>query len=283
MKICIRSFSIFFYLFTCASFVRAAPVLKHYEDPNGPYYSQVLQLALDHMDKKYELRSVPGDKTQARLIEDTKAGTLDVLWAGTSKELEDQLEPVRIPLFKGLLGHRLLIIRKEDQAKFDRVKTLADLQAIPLGQGTSWIDTKILEANGLKVIKTMKYQNLFFMLDGGRFDAFPRAVFEPFNEVDKHPNLNLTVEKNLLLIYKMDSYLFVRKEEKQLARDLEQALHKAIADGSFDRLYNSSPLVQEALQKGNLKNRTVIHLENPFNSRETPINDTSLWLDINSL
>lgn len=132
-------------------------------DPNGPYMASMIKLAFDHLGRKVDLKPISDDMTQTRLQEDTMNGKLDIMWAGTSKELEDQLEPVRIPMFKGLLGHRLLIIRRDDQAKFDRVNSIEDLRQIPLGQGTAWIDTKILEANGLKVVKTSKYQNLFFM------------------------------------------------------------------------------------------------------------------------
>lgn len=252
-------------------------------DPNGPYMAAMIKLAFEHLGRKVELQPVTEDMTQTRLQEDTLHGKLDIMWAGTSKELEEQLEPVRIPIFKGLLGHRLLIIRKDDQAKFDRVNSIEDLRQIPLGQGTAWIDTKILEANGLKVVKTMKYQNLFYMVDGGRFDAFPRAVFEPFSEVDKHPELNLAVEKRLMLVYKSDFYLFVNKRNKQLARDLELGLNRAIADGSFEKVFLSAPNVQEAITKGNLKNRVVIPLNNPFNSDETPIDRAELWIDPTTL
>lgn len=269
-----------------ASFSACADTFKYNKsesDPNGPYMAAMIKLAFEHLDRKLELQPVTDDMTQTRLMENTLNGGLDIMWAGTSKELEDQVEPVRIPMFKGLLGHRFLIIRKGDQAKFDNVKSIEDLRQIPLGQGTAWIDTKILEANGLKVVKTTKYQNLFFMLDGGRFDAFPRAVFEPFSEVDKRPNLNLTVEKHLMLVYKMDFYLFVNKNNKKLARDLELGLNRAIADGSFEKVFRSAPSVEEAIAKGDLKNRLVIPLNNPFNSPETPIDRTELWIDPKSL
>jgi hypothetical protein len=268
------------------SFSVSAETLKFNQsenDPNGFYAAKMIKLAIEHIDHKYETEIVGGELTQTRMQEDVKSGVLDIMWAGTSKELEDDLEPVRIPLYKGLLGHRFLIIRKGDQPKFDGVKNIEDLRKIRLGQGTAWIDTKILEANGLKVIKTMKYQNLFNMLDGGRFDAFPRAVFEPFSEVDKHPELNLAVEKNLMLVYKMDFYLFVKKSRTQLAREFELGLNRAIADGSFGKIFMSSPSVQEAISKGDLKNRIVIPLNNPFNSKETPIDRAELWIDPKTL
>jgi hypothetical protein len=253
------------------------------QDPNGYYAAKMIKLALEHVDRKYEHQIVEGGLTQVRMVEDTLNGTLDVMWAGTSVELEQTLQPIRIPLYKGLLGHRVLIIRKGEQSKFDHIKTLEDLRQVKLGQGTSWVDTQILESNGLNVIKTMKYQNLFYMLDGGRFDAFPRAVFEPFSEVEKNPGLNLTVEQNLMLVYKMDFYLFVNKNNKQLAKDLEQGLNAAIADGSFEKVFLSSPNVQEAVQKGNLKNRTIIYLNNPVMPKETPVDRAELWIDPKSM
>lgn len=248
-------------------------------DATVSYCVGMLKLSLDHLDKKYELVPVKGDMTQTRQVEDVKNGALDIMWAGTSKDLEEIMEPVRVPLYKGLLGHRVLIIRKGEQYKFNGIKNINDLRQVALGQGTAWIDTKILEANQLKVVKTMKYQNLFYMLDGSRFDAFPRAVFEPFNEIASRTNLPLTVEENLMLVYKMDFYFFVNKNNVQLARDLERGLDMAIADGSFEKQFLTSPNVQEAIAKGNLKNRIVIPLDNPFNSPQTPVDRTEYWID----
>ena len=145
----------------CAS----AATLKYNQtaaDPNSYYAEKIIKLALKYIDTKYALEPVPGEMTQMRSIEKVVEGSLDIMWAGTSKELEEQLEPVRIPLYKGLLGNRLMIIRKGDQAKFDNINTLVDLKKLKLGQGTAWADTKILLHNGLDVVKTMKYQNLFF-------------------------------------------------------------------------------------------------------------------------
>lgn len=263
------------------SFTASAEVIKYNQsdaDPNGYYAAKMIKLALDHIDTKYELQVVPGELTQTRMVEETLNNSLDIIWAGTSRDLEEQLELVRIPLYKGLLGHRFLIIRKGDQARFDQIKTIDDLRNIRLGQGTAWADTKILEANGLNVVKSMKYQNLFFMLDGNRFDAFPRAVFEPFGEVDKRPELNLTVEKHLMLVYKLDFFLFVNKNKKKLARDLELGLNRALADGTFDKVFMSAPTVQEAISKGDFKNRLIIPLKNPLITEQVPVDRVDLWI-----
>ena len=248
-------------------------------DPNGAYTTAMIKLALEHMDTKYNLHVGNENFTQARSNEEVKNGGLDLIWTTTGKETEEELEPVRIPLFKGLLGCRIFIIPKGTQSKFDNIKTFDDLKKLTFGQGKTWTDGKILEANGLKVIKTSKYENLFYMTDGGRFDAFARGVHEPFGEIEKRPNLNLEVEKNILLIYKMDFYLYTSKANAKLARELEQGFNRAIADGSFDKLFYSSPQVKDIMEKANMKNRKIFYLDNPFLSKETPLDRKELWVD----
>jgi hypothetical protein len=248
-------------------------------DPSGAYAVAMIKLALEHMDTKYNLEVGNEDLTQARVNEEVKTGKLDLIWTTTDRETEETLEPIRIPLFKGLLGCRVFIINKKNQAKFDQVNTLDDLKKLTFGQGKTWADGKILEANGLKVVKTYKYDNLFYMVDGDRFDAFPRGVHEPFGEIAQRPNLNLAVENSILLIYKMDLYLYTRKENRKLAKELEAGLNKAIANGSFDKLFYSSPQVKDIMEKANMKNRKVFYLENPTLHKDTPLDRAELWAD----
>ena len=278
----------FLFFISCALSLSASAadrVIKYSNgtDGNGIYSVSMLKLAMAHMDQPYRLEEVHSELTQPRQVEEVRSGNLDVMWAATSQELEGLLEPVRIPLYKGLLGHRVLLIRAGDQARFDQVKTLDDLRRIPLGQGTAWADTKILEANGLKVVKTAKTQGLFAMLDGSRFDGFPRGIFEPFAEVVGHPNLSLTVEKRLMLVYKMPYYFLVGPNNKQLARDLEGALNRAIAEGSFEKVFLSSPNVKEAIEKGDMKNRVIFNLDNPGLPKLTPVDRSELWVDTKTL
>jgi len=197
--------------------------------------------------------------------------------------MEDRLLPIRIPLYKGMLGHRIFIINPASQAKFDRVKTFEDLKQFTFGQGTTWADSDILASNGLKVIRTNKYQNLFYMVDGGRFDAFPRGVQEPWQELVNNASLPLAVEKHIMLVYRMPFYLFTSKKNTKLAADLELGLNRAIADGSFDQVFLNDPMVKDVLEKANLSQRLEFHLNNPTLPKETPLDRPELWLDIKTL
>jgi len=258
--------------------------VNDYNDPNAAYAIKMLKLALAHTDSNYTVKVLQENFTQARINEEIATeGALDVCWNSSDATLEQQIEPIRIPLFKGLLGYRIFIINKNNQAKFDHVKTLADLKQLTVGQGRTWADARILEANGFKVIKANKYPNLFYMVEGGRFDGFPRGVHEPFGELDARPNMELGIEKNLMVYYQMPFYLFVSKNNKKLKAILEDGFEKAIADGSFDATFLADKAVQDVIAKANMKNRLVFRLSNPTLSKETPINRPELWFDPDTL
>ncbi|MFC3117192.1 substrate-binding periplasmic protein [Cellvibrio fontiphilus] len=249
------------------------------------YSVRMLKLSLARASTKYEIveDSASGQRTQGRYIEDLRAGRIDVMWAASDASIEAQVPPVRIPLLKGLLGHRIFLIHKNSQHKFDAINTLDDLKKIKFGQGATWADTNILESNGLTVVKTQKYENLFHMLDGGRFDAFPRGVQEPWGEVNKIPGLELAIEKRLMLVYKMPFYIFVAPDNPSLARDIESGFNAMIADGTFDHEFLNDPSIKKVIELADLKNRKVFYLDNPALPKETPVNRPELWLDINNL
>lgn len=250
------------------------------DDENGKYAASMVKLGLSYAkDRRYEIQELTDKFTQKRSQEEILRGYIDVMWAATDNELEKELLPVRVPLYKGLLGHRVFLIRAGDQARFDRVQTLEDLKKIPIGQGRGWADSEILKRNGFTVFTPTKFDSLMHMLEGGRFDAFPRGIFEPYQEVINYSHLNLAVEKKFMLVYKMPFYLFVSSRNKILAADLESGLKKAIADGSFEELFRNNKNVQEAIKNGDMKNRVTFYLDNPNLPPETPISVKEYWFD----
>ena len=245
--------------------------------------ADILTLVLNKVDPQSTIRQLSDEVPEQRLIEELKLGNVDVLWSGASAHLDEELLTVRIPLFKGLLGHRIFIIKKENQALFDSVKTLDQLKQLMAGQGTLWGDTRVLKDAQIPTVATLKYNNLFYMLEGGRFDYFPRAVHEPWDEVDSRPELNLAVEKNILLLYPFAMYLYVKKDNQALHDKLYKGFEMAIADGSFDELFFNNEVIKTALQKADLKNRNVIRIGNPTMHPDTPLNRSEFWLDITNL
>lgn len=243
------------------------------------YAKGLLKLALSKLPEKYEIVEAVPNTSEERVVSQLVDNKMDVVWYATTDDLEERLLPVRIPIYRGLLGYRVLMIKKGTQHKFDGIKTREDLQRISLGQGRFWADTNVLTANNLNVVKVLKYEGLFHMLDGERFDAFPRGAHEPWSEMQRYPQLALEVEQNLLLSYTNPFYFFVNKSNTQLASDIERGLRIAIDDGSFDEYFFNDPTVKDVMTKANLQNRTIIKLDNPSLPKNTPINDKSLWFD----
>lgn len=244
------------------------------------YMNGLLKLALSYSNKNYIFSTTTEVYSRPRVMESVKSGVISVMWGGTSEEMERDFIPIRIDAYRGLMNHRLFFIRQGDQARFDNIKTVEDLKQIRLGQGRSWQDASILENAGLNVVKTTKKPSLYHMLDGGRFDAFPRGANEVWTELAAFPDLKLTVEKNLVLIYPLPTYFFVTSKDPELAKDIEFGLESAIKDGAFNKYFYGSPEVQEALEKADLGNRRAIRINNPYLPKMTPLDRKELWLDL---
>jgi hypothetical protein len=231
-------------------------------------------------EKKYVVdEAIPNEGSEERIVSLLVDRKLDVVWYATTNDLEERMLPIRICIYRGLLGQRVLVIKKGNQYKFDGIQTLDDLKKVSLGQGRFWADTSVLTANGLNVTKVLKYEGLFHMVDGDRFDAFPRGVHEPWAEIKTRPQLALDVEKNLLLSYVNPFYFFVNKQNTQLAADIERGMRIALEDGSFDEYFLNDPTVKDVIANANLKDRLIIKLNNPSLPPKTPVNDASLWFD----
>ena len=246
-------------------------------DRRYDYALQLLQLALSKTGTEYRIQTAEFAMNQERQVLEIEAGrVIDVGPIPSSAERESRLLPIRIPLNKGMLGWRLGLIRKGDKDLIAGVNTLADLKRVRVAQGQEWPDTTILRANGIDVITAPKYEGLFKMLVGKRFDYFPRSVMEIWDEQAINAD-TLEVEPRLALHYFYDAYFMVNRKNTRLATDIREGLEKAIADGSFDKLFQQ--YYGERLRKARMDTRTVIELRNPLLTPETPSDRPELWYD----
>lgn len=244
-------------------------------DRRFDYALQLLKLGLSKTGVDYRVELAPIAMNQERQVLELEANrSIDVAPIPSSAEREARLLPIRIPIQKGLLGWRLGLIRKGDQGRFTGITTLEDLKRVRLAQGQEWPDTQILRGNGIEVITAPRYDGLFGMLVGERYDYFPRSVNEIWDELDKHA-ATLEVEPRIALHYYYDAYFMVNQKNTQLAERLRQGLEKAVADGSFDHLFNLYH--GERLRKARLDQRTVIELKNPLLTPGTPSDRPELW------
>lgn len=243
----------------------------------------VLELVWSKADPNGKIIQLNDELPVSRLPVEVESGAIDLMWAGASAKNDEQMLAVRIPLLKGMLGHRISIIRQGDQHKFNDIRSISDLARLDAGMGRTWGSTKVLEQAGLNVVTAMKYENLFHMLEGGRFDYFPRGIHEPWAELAKYPELPLEVEKRILLIYPYAMYFYLQKDNRALHAKLTRGFEQAIADGSFDELFYSAPMVKQVIEKGNIKDRIVLRMPNNEMHKDTPVDRPELWLDVNKL
>ncbi|MGI2194909.1 substrate-binding periplasmic protein [Shewanella baltica] len=243
----------------------------------------LLKEALRRSDSGYQVQQMSTQMNQKRKVEEAMAGTVDVFWSMTSKELEETVLPVRIPLFKGLLGNRLLIIRKADETRFAKVKTMADFRQLKAGQNRYWPDATILEANGLPVVTSYQYTNLYPMLEGGRFDYLALGAQEIGEELASHPDPALKVDSHILLQYRSPAYFFVSPKRPELAAAILAGLESMVSDGSFDEMFNRELKIEQLYREAKFEQRVIIRLDTPDLSPLTPIERKELWLGLFSM
>lgn len=253
---------------------------NHVQDQKEGLLLGILKVAIRQIEPNAKFESPSEFIPQFRAEADVLNGTMSVVWGSSTPEREAKLKAIQIPAIKGLLGHRIFIIRPEDQYKFDRVRTLDDLKKLKAGQGIDWGDTAILRAAGLNVVTANRYESLFFMADGGRFDYFPRGVHEPWEELNLNADLNLTVEKNLMLVYPLTMTYYVAPNNQELHDIIYQGLERAIQNGAYDEFFLNHPMVRDALEKSNVSQRRVIRIDNPYLPASTPLDRPEFWLEM---
>ncbi|SMF04936.1 hypothetical protein SAMN02745866_00386 [Alteromonadaceae bacterium Bs31] len=263
-------FSVLLLLVFVLSEASAAPIdvpINKIRATNSPYMLDLMKLALSYSDRQYKFVETSERLSKAAQHEAALHGNIAVYWGGTSPDQEEEFIPVRIDGYRGLMSLRFMIVRASDIGRYRSVNNINDLRNFRMGQGRGWKDGKILESAGFDVEVATKKAGLFHMLDGGRFDAFPRGATEAWVETDANRDLNLAVEEHLVIRYLLPTYFFVNKGRKQFANDIEAGLLMAIEDGSFDRFFYGSDRVQRFLDQANLAQRKIIDLNNPFLSK----------------
>jgi uncharacterized protein YlzI (FlbEa/FlbD family) len=185
--------------------------------------------------------------------------------------------PVRIPLYKGLFGIRMMITNKSDMQKLQLIGDETQLKSELLTQGSEWPDTQILKANGFKVLELNDKNEMLDAVVNKRAIAYPRSIAEIWEEVAANSTKPLSIFSSMYLYYPTAIYFFVQRTPagKSLSERLEAGLNIAIADGSFDKVFNK--YMGGLIEKADLKNKKMVRLTNPILPAQTPISDKKYW------
>jgi hypothetical protein len=248
-------------------------------DRRADYPLKLLALALEQTGVNYRLiasdRILPQSKALKRLMDNRE---VNVVWSMTDEQREEQLLPIRIPIYKGLIGWRIFIIRKDMDSRFKYIQNLEHLLKLNPIQGSDWPDTKILQANGFDVMTGSEHDALFKMLANAQGDFFPRSVVEVWEEIKTdNPSDDFEIETKLGLRYPAAMYYFVNKNSVPLANLIRTGLEKAIQNGKFDELFFAEH--QAYLDKSELDKRTFYQLQNTYLPIKTPLHRKELWFE----
>jgi ABC-type amino acid transport substrate-binding protein len=252
-------------------------IVKHYQkQARYEFGLKVLDLALSKLGQDYQINGpdfpeINEGRGELLVIE----GKLDLQFMSATLHREAKMIPIRIPIYQGLLGLRLLLVKPELHAFIQEIEDVEGLRKFVGGHGTHWGDLPVYEANGLQVVTSTQYENLFKMLKHGRFDYFHRGVNEIWAELARYPN-DFVIADNIMLYYPQPVYFFVSKHRPELARKLERGMKMALSDGSYKALFQS--YYEETLQRANLTSRRLILLNNPGASPDVPRVRLEWWL-----
>ncbi|TMN32503.1 hypothetical protein CWB95_23650, partial [Pseudoalteromonas piscicida] len=82
----------------------------------------------------------------------------------TIAALEQIAIPIKVHLYNGLIGKRVLIVHTYIYPAIKAIRSLTELKRFTAVQGHDWPDTKILSYNGLKVRPISDDQPMFNMI-----------------------------------------------------------------------------------------------------------------------
>ena len=104
-------------------------IVKHYQQQARYQFGiQLLDLALSKLDKPYEIQvDELNEANEARGEHQVISGELDLQFLTTTTKREEQMIAIKIPIYRGLLGLRLLLVKKEKIPLFNQLKTLDDI------------------------------------------------------------------------------------------------------------------------------------------------------------
>ncbi len=249
-------------------------------DLRGDYKFSLIKLILEESRDRYgpyEFRFNPPITRNRALLEMFYGDKINLYTAPADREWEAKTIPIRIPIRKGLLNFRILLINKDKKSEFAKVKLNADLQKFQVGLRTGWTTTKVMRALKFDIVTSPTYDGLFKMLDRHRFDFIPRGINEVFGEyeVRSKTHKNILIEPHLLMSMPMPVYLYVAPESRRLAERIRYGFNKIRNNGKFDALFNKT--YSKSIARAKLAERKVLRVGNPLLSKQTPLNDDTLW------
>ena len=184
--------------------------------------------------------------------------------AGNAKLANEKKILIPLPLMKGLLGYRILIIRAADKEKFVAIKSAQQLQQLRMGIPSTWADAELFRHNGYKVEEKGSFDDLFTRLENNEFDYVTFGANEVTGVFSERAAKSdkLIVDSSLVVFYPFPLVFYVNPDSKALAARVTEGLQIISANGELDKIFNR--YFAADLAAVNLPARAMIKLKNPI-------------------
>lgn len=236
------------------------PVTEDSRDLRSQFIDELLQQVFANQ-TNYQLKALKLGREYAAQPILLKRGDIDIGWFGVQKKNAEALDRIPFPLYRGLLGYRVMLLRAQDKGLLRHVSSVEQLKEFTLGQGESWSDTKIFRHNQFNLVTATGYDELFEMLKTGRFDAFPRSILEVSAELKEFSEDKLVLDKYLLLHYPQAMFIHVLEQHSKLSDFIDTRLKLLVANGTYQTLFDKH--YRSSLDVLLLARRKLISLPNP--------------------
>ncbi|MFT6953870.1 MAG: hypothetical protein ACJARM_001181 [Glaciecola sp.] len=184
--------------------------------------------------------------------------------AGNQKFLGKPATIIEIPVCRGVLGHRLLVIPQRHAERFANLNSVQQLQEMNIGIPATWADADLFRYNGFNVLEKGCLDDLFIRLLDQEFDyvALGANEIESIFEEFRGAKTGLLLEKNLLIYYPLPLVFYVHPHRIDLISLIESGLTKAISNGKHKSLFEiHHPNLIDRLA---LRTRLTFRLTNPY-------------------
>lgn len=243
---------------------------------------ETIETALKLTEAEYGVYKLEVDDaltTNARAIQELQTGEkINTFVALTNQTWEENTIAVKVPIRRGILNYRLLMVHKDSLDKFKDVQNINDLKELNVGLLRDWETTSVMRKNKFRVALSHSYNGLFSVLANKRIDYIPRGVNEIYDEIAQNPDKDiLMVEPNLALYIPAVTYIFVSPKNERLAERLTKGLEKMVASAQLTELFDK--YYAKKIEQANLADRRIIYLKNPNLPSNTPVERKEFWFE----
>ena len=236
---------------------------------NEDYYLALISAALKATEAShgsyqvvFTQELITSERKHELLVDGNKVNVDRLVGFPNQKGAREGLLRVAVPLLNNFMGYRILLIRQEDQPRFDQIHSRVELAKLPMGFGKGW-EGHVYKHNGFSVAEPLTMKSMLKMLAAKRYFFVPLSAIE----IDDHYQIdgarveNLVPEQSLLLYMPMPVYFYVSPNYPVLAERLTLGLEQLSASGQMDAIFAAH--FGERLKRLGLAKRRLIELDNP--------------------